>query len=215
MKPLLLFLLLFLGISCVFQGVDVSKWDEENDWATASQSVYFAIMRAGYGFGHIDSYYEENYRNAKANGVKVGAYWYSYASSVSDAVQEANYFVEALKGKQFEWPVYYDIEEKSIFEAGIASDIAKAFCNILEANKFFCGIYSSTYFFDTYFDDEVKTRYTIWLAHWDVEVPTYKGKYDVWQYGSGSIPGIGDDADVDKGYLDFEPIMKKNGLNGF
>ena len=215
MKPLLLFLLLFLGISCVFQGVDVSKWDEDNDWATASQSVYFAIMRAGYGFGHIDSYYEENYRNAKANGVKVGAYWYSYASSVSDAVQEANYFVEALKGKQFEWPVYYDIEEKSIFEAGIASDIAKAFCNILEANKFFCGIYSSTYFFDTYFDNEVKTRYTIWLAHWDVEVPTYKGKYDVWQYGSGSIPGIGDDADVDKGYLDFEPIMKKNGLNGF
>jgi len=214
MKPLL-FLLLFLGISCVFQGVDVSKWDEDNDWATASQSVYFAIMRAGYGFGHIDSYYEENYKNAKANGVKVGAYWYSYASSVSDAVQEANYFVEALKGKQFEWPVYYDIEEKSIFEAGIASDIAKAFCNILEANKFFCGIYSSTYFFDTYFDDEVKTRYTIWLAHWDVEVPTYKGKYDVWQYGSGSIPGIGDDADVDKGYLDFEPIMKKNGLNGF
>ena len=211
----LLFLLLFLGISCVFQGVDVSKWDEDNDWATASQSVYFAIMRAGYGFGHIDSYYEENYQNAKANGVKVGAYWYSYASSVSDAVQEANYFVEALKGKQFEWPVYYDIEEKSIFEAGIASDIAKAFCNILEANKFFCGIYSSTYFFDTYFDDEVKTRYTIWLAHWDVEVPTYKGKYDVWQYGSGSIPGIGDDADVDKGYLDFEPIMKKNGLNGF
>ena len=215
MKPLLLFLLLFLGISCVFQGVDVSKWDEDNDWATASQSVYFAIMRAGYGFGHIDSYYEENYKNAKANGVKVGAYWYSYASSVSDAVQEANYFVEALKGKQFEWPVYYDIEEKSIFEAGIASDIAKAFCNILEANKFFCGIYSSTYFFDTYFDDEVKTRYTIWLAHWDVEVPTYKGQYDVWQYGSGSIPGIGDDADVDKGYLDFEPIMKKNGLNGF
>ena len=214
MKPLL-FLLLFLGISCVFQGVDVSKWDEDNDWATASQSVYFAIMRAGYGFGHIDSYYEENYKNAKANGVKVGAYWYSYASSVSDAVQEANYFVEALKGKQFEWPVYYDIEEKSIFEAGIASDIAKAFCNILEANKFFCGIYSSTYFFDTYFDDEVKTRYTIWLAHWDVEVPTYKGKYDVWQYGSGSVPGIGDDADVDKGYLDFEPIMKKNGLNGF
>ena len=211
----LLFFLLFLGISCAFQGVDVSKWDEDNDWATASQSVYFAIMRAGYGFGHIDSYYEENYRNAKANGVKVGAYWYSYASSVSDAVQEANYFVEALKGKQFEWPVYYDIEEKSIFEAGIASDIAKAFCNILEANKFFCGIYSSTYFFDTYFDDEVKTRYTIWLAHWDVEVPTYKGKYDVWQYGSGSIPGIGDDADVDKGYLDFEPIMKKNGLNGF
>ena len=207
--------LLILGISCVFQGVDVSKWDEDNDWATASKSVYFTIMRAGYGFGHIDTYYEANYKNAKANGVKVGAYWYSYASSVSDAIQEANYFVQALKGKQFEWPVYYDIEEKSIFEAGIASDIAKAFCNILEANKYFCGIYSSTSFFDEYFDDEVKTRYTIWLAHWNVEVPTYKGKYDVWQYGFANIPGIGDNVDVDKGYKDFEPIMKERGLNGY
>ena len=135
-----IYLILILGISCVFQGADVSKWDEDNDWAAASKTVYFTIMRAGYGFGHIDAYYETNYKNAKANGVKVGAYWYSYANSVSDAVQEANYFVKALKGKQFEWPVYYDIEEKSIFEAGIASDIAKAFCNILEANKYFCGI---------------------------------------------------------------------------
>ena len=210
-----IYLILILGISCVFQGADVSKWDGDNDWAAASKTLYFTIMRAGYGFGHIDAFYETNYKNAKANGVKVGAYWYSYANSVSDAVQEANYFVKALKGKQFEWPVYYDIEEKSIFEAGIASDIAKAFCNILEANKYFCGIYSSKSFFDDYFDDEVKTKYTIWLAQWNVEVPTYKGKYDVWQYGFAKIPGIGDNVDVDKGYKDFEPIMKKNGLNGF
>ena len=119
-----------------------------------------------------------------------------------------------MNGKQFEWPVYYDIEEQSIFEAGIANDIAKAFCDVLEANKYYCGIYCSTYFLDTYFDDSVKSRYTIWLAHWDVDVPSYTGSYDVWQYGIGQIPGIGD-CDVDKGYLDFEPVMKENGLNGY
>ena len=209
------FILLFIGISCWFQGVDVSTWDEYIDWGTASQSVYFAIIRARYGFGHIDNYYETNYQNCKANGVKVGAYWYSYASSVSDAEQEAYYIIQALSGKQFEWPIYYDIEEQSIFDAGIASDIARAFCSILEANKYYCGIYSSTYFLNTYFDDDVKTRYTIWLAHWDVEVPTYQGEYDVWQYGSAPVSGIGDDVDVDKGYLDFEPIMKQYGLNGY
>ena len=207
-------LLLFVGISCWFQGVDVSTWQDYIDWPTLSQNTYFAIIRAGYGLGNIDNFFEYNYQNAKANGVRVGAYWYSYASSVSDAVQEANYFVQALNGKQFEWPIYYDIEEQSIFDAGITSDIARAFCDVLEANRYYCGIYSSTYTFNTYFDDDVKTKYTIWLAHWDVDVPSYDGPYDVWQYGIGQMPGVGE-VDVDKGYLDFEPVMKENGLNGY
>ena len=134
MKPIIL-ILLFFGISCVFEGIDVSTYQNVIDWPTVAQNNHFAIIRAGYGFGHIDNYYETNYQNAKAAGVKVGAYWYSYASSASDAVQEANYAVQALKGKQFEWPIYYDIEEKSIFNAGIQNEIAKAFCQVLEANK--------------------------------------------------------------------------------
>ena len=212
---LILFSILFLAITCEFPGIDVSTYQNDIDWVTVAQNNHFAIIRAGYGFGHIDNYYEVNYKNAKAAGVKVGAYWYSYASSVSDAQQEANYFVQALKGKQFEWPVYYDIEEKSIFEAGIASDIAKAFCEILEANKYYCGIYSSTNFFNNYFDSYVKEKFTIWLAHWDVDKPSYQGRYDVWQYHVGSTPGISGRCDLDKGYLDFEPVMKQYGLNGF
>ena len=211
----ILFIILILNISCIYEGIDVSKYQNTIDWTTVAQNKYFAIIRAGYGFGHIDNFYEHNYQQAKAAGVKVGAYWYSYAGSVSDAEQEANYVVQALKGKQFEWPIYYDIEEKSIFDAGIANDIAKAFCNILEANKYYCGIYCSTYYLNTYFNDDVKNRYTIWLAHWDVDVPTYKGDYKVWQYTKGTVPGINGDCDLDKGYLDFEPVMKENGLNGY
>ena len=211
----ILFIILILNISCIYEGIDVSKYQDTIDWPTVAQNKYFAIIRAGYGFGHIDNFYEHNYEQAKAAGVKVGAYWYSYAGSVSDAEQEAYYVVQALKGKQFEWPIYYDIEEKSIFEAGIANDIAKAFCNILEANKYYCGIYCSTYYLNTYFNDDVKNRYTIWLAHWDVDVPTYKGDYKVWQYTKGTVPGINGDCDLDKGYLDFEPVMKQYGLNGY
>ena len=214
MKSILL-LALFISISCYFQGIDVSTYQENVDWNTVAQNNHVAIIRAGYGFGHIDDYYLRNYQNAKAAGVKVGAYWYSYAASIDDAVEEANYFVQALAGKQFEWPVYYDIEEKSIFNAGIASDIAKAFCEVLERNRYYCGIYSSTNAFDNYFDDYVKQRYTIWLAHWDVDVPSYQGNYDVWQYHVGTTPGISGQCDLDKGYLDFEPVMKENGLNGY
>ena len=214
MKPIIL-ILLFFGISCVFEGIDVSTYQNVIDWPTVAQNNHFAIIRAGYGFGHIHNYYETNYQNAKAAGVKVGAYWYSYASSASDAVQEANYAVQALKGKQFEWPIYYDIEEKSIFNAGIQNEIAKAFCQVLEANKYYCGIYSSTNYLNNYFDSEVKTKFTIWVAHWDVDVPTYKGTYHVWQYHVGSTPGISGRCDLDKGYLDFEPVMKEHGLNGY
>ena len=214
MKPVILFLL-FLDISCVFPGIDVSTYQNTIDWATVSQNNHFAIIRAGYGFGHIDNYYETNYQKAKANGVKVGAYWYSYATSASDAVQEANYCIQALKGKQFEWPIYYDIEDKSIFNAGVQNDIAKAFCEILEANKFFCGVYSGASHLNHNFDDYVKEKFTILVAHWGVEKPNYKGAYGVWQYKVGTEPGVSGDCDLDKGYIDFEPIMKENGLNGF
>ena len=176
---------------------------------------HFAIIRAGYGNGGVDDYFETNYQNAKAAGVKVGAYWYSYATSASDAVNEANSIMSVLAGKQFEWPIYYDIEEQSIFSAGIQNEIAKAFCRTLEANKYFCGIYSSASALNSYFDDEVKTLFSIWVAHWDTDVPAYYGDYGVWQYKVGYTEGVDGQCDLDYGYIDFEPIMKENGLNGY
>ena len=214
MKSIIL-LILFISISCEFKGIDISTYQKTVDWSKVSQNNHFVIIRAGYGLGHIDKLYETHYANAKAAGLKVGAYWFAYATSVSVAQQEANYAVQALKGKQFEWPIYYDIEEESIFNAGIQNDIAKAFCETLEANKYYCGIYSSTNYLNNYFNDYVKEKFTIWVAHWDVEKPTYKGTYHVWQYTVGSTPGISGRCDLDKGYLDFEPIMKENGLNGY
>ena len=106
-----------------------------------------------------------NYKNVKAADVKVGVYWNTYAGSVSDAKQEANYCIQALKGKQFEWPICYKIEENSIFNKGIANDIAKAFCEVLEHNKYYCGIYSSASAYKSYFNNYVKEKFTIWVAH--------------------------------------------------
>ena len=120
-----------------------------------------------------------------------------------------------MKGKQFEWPIYYDIEEKSIFNAGIASAIAKAFCEILEANKYYCGIYSSASYLNSYFDAYTKEKFTIWVAHWDADVPAYKGAYGVWQYKVGYAEGISGRCDLDYGYIDFEPVMKEHHLNGY
>ena len=61
---LISFIILIFGISCVFQGIDVSTYQNNIDWTTVAQNNHFAIIRAGYGFGHIDDYYETNYQKA-------------------------------------------------------------------------------------------------------------------------------------------------------
>ncbi len=214
MKSIIL-ILLFLGISCVFKGIDISKYQEKVDWDTVAENNHFVIIRAGYGLGHIDKMYETHYANAKANGLKVGAYWFAYATSRSVAQQEANYAVQALQGKQFEWPIYYDIEENSIFSSGITNSIAMTFCRALEAAHYYCGIYSSASALNSYFNSEVKSAFTIWVAHWDTDAPAYHGDYALWQYKVGYTSGVSGQCDLDYGYIDFEPVMKANHLNGY
>ena len=219
MKAILILFLFAAVFSIKYEGLDVSSYQKTINWSEVAKTKHFAILRAGTGYqggNNKDSTFEENYKNAKKAGIKVGAYWYSYAKSVEDAKKEARYFLKHLKGKKFEWPVYYDIEEKSQFKAGIHNSIAKAFCKILEAEKYYCGIYASGSHWSSDFDDEVKRKYTVWIAHWEVKKPTYKGKYHVWQKTShGSVKGINGRVDLDESYIDFEPTMKEKHLNGY
>ena len=131
------------------------------------------------------------------------------------AQQEARGFLNALKGKQLEWPVYYDIEEKSIFQKNLQNSIAKAFCDIMLSHKYYCGIYSSANPLTNNFSADVKKKYTIWVAHYGVSRPSYSGSYGIWQTGYGKVNGVNGDCDMDIGYVDFEPIMKNGGFNGF
>ena len=216
----ILFILSFIAIfSLKLEGLDVSSYQETIDWTKVAKTKHFAILRAGTGHNgkdNKDSKFEDNYKKARSAGVKLGAYYYSYATSVEGAKKEANWFLEHLKGKQFEWPVYYDIEEGSQFSKGIHNSIAKAFCDILEAKKYYCGIYASGSRLSSNFNNEVRTKYTVWIAHWGVAKPSYTGTYHVWQKTSdGSVSGISGRVDLDESYINFEPIMKKNGLNGY
>lgn len=216
MKALLILLGLLALTHCNWIGIDVSEWQGNINWGAVKTAKYFAIIRAGWGSGGVDKFYQQNYNGAKAAGVKLGAYLYSYANSVGDAQAEANHFISLLRGKQFEWPVYYDIEEGSIFNRGIQNDIARSFCSILEANRFYCGIYSSASRLNSQFAADVKQKYSIWVAHWGVPAPSYYGTYHIWQRSeSEGCPGIAGNVDQDIGYIDFEPVMKKAHLNGY
>lgn len=101
--------------------IDVSVHNGKIDWQKVrAAGIDFAILRAGYGrlASQKDERFEENYAGAKAAGIPVGAYWYSYAMTPEEAELEADVFLSVIKGKQFEMPVYFDLEEKKQFDLG-------------------------------------------------------------------------------------------------
>lgn len=207
-------------MSTQLKGVDLSVHNGTVDFATLSKNVDYAIIRAGYGklASQKDKKFEEYYAGCKKYGIPVGTYWYSYAKSVSEMKQEAQVFLNVIKGKQFEYPVYLDFEEKSQFNLGKATCIAmaKAFLEVIENAGYYAGMYCSSYYLSTFFDSSIRDRYTMWLAHYNVTKPTYGGAYDIWQYTStGRIGGVNGNVDMNWGYTDFASIIKQAGLNGF
>lgn len=204
------------------QGIDVSKWQVAINWPEVKlDGVQFAIIRAGIGntAKQKDPYFEANYKNAKAAGIELGAYWYSYAQSVAEAVQEAKACIECLKGKQFEYPIYFDVEDKvwyNVEDRKTKTEMCKAFCTTLENAGYFTGVYSFTAFFNAHLDvKELAKLYTIWLADWrgnyDKTIPR-----DMHQFSnSGTVDGITGRVDLDKCTRDFPSIIKNAGLNGY
>ena len=90
----------------------------------------------------------------------------------------------------------------------------RAFLERVEAAGYFVGLYGSASSLTTHTADDIKSRYTIWLAHW-CDQTNYSGAYGMWQYSSsGKVSGINADVDLDICYEDFPKIIKSRGLNG-
>lgn len=201
------------------KGIDVSTWQGNIDFSKVKAAgIDFVIIRAGYGreISQKDKYFEQNYKNAKAAGLNVGAYWYSYAVSAADAVTEAQTCLKAIAGKQFEYPIYFDLEESSQFAKGKAfcNSLVKSFCGEIEKAGYFAGLYCSTSYLNNCISEDVRKRYAVWVAQYN-STCTYGGPYGIWQYGIGKVNGISGDCDMDISYIDYPTIIKNAGLNGF
>lgn len=203
-------------------GIYVSKWQGYNidfDKVKAAGKK-FVLLRAGYGkyISQKDPTFEGNYKRAKAAGLYVGVYWYSYAKTVSDAIAEAKTCLEAIKGKQFEMPIYYDFEETSQFAKGktFCSEAIKAFCSTMEAAGYFTGLYIYRAALQNYITKEVAEKYALAVAEYASKLH-YSGDVGVWQYAgdTGRCDGVQGACDLDKCYVDYPSIIKAKGLNGF
>ena len=218
---LILFISLILLISSGIElfGIDLSSWDDVVYWDVLKTEVKFVILRAGYGTGTTDTVYEDYYAKCKQYNIPVGAYWYSYATTVDGAEEEARAFLQRLKGKKFEYPVYYDIEEEKIYNTGKnnISNMLERFCTILEENGYYCGIYGNKYSLTNFYTKSVLNRYDIWLAHYTKNgAPTDYVGHRIWQYtDSGTLKGKPGDCDLNWSYENYPALIKAKHFNGY
>lgn len=208
----------------VLDGNDVSKWQGKIDWAKAkADGCQFAILRAGYGDalsypGQKDPSFEYNYSECKRVGIAVGAYWYSYATTTQQAVQEAKSFLEVVKGKSFEMPLLNDVEEARIFNTGKTNEIHKAWADVMEGAGYFIGIYIYRAAAQAYLSSTTRTRYCMAIADYTTKdiFSVYKDPVGIWQNSSTAHRnGISGNVDHDYCYEDYPSIIKSRGKNGF
>lgn len=67
----------------LYNGIDVSDWQGYIDYSQVKNSgIDIVYIKASQGSTIIDSYFEANYNNAKANGLKVGFYHFLTATDI-------------------------------------------------------------------------------------------------------------------------------------
>lgn len=211
-------------------GIDISSYQRGINLATAkNEGVRFAILRAGYtGYGNgvskaKDNSFEAHYANAKANGLGVGAYWYSCATTYENGRAEAEFmYNNCLKGKSFEYPIYIDVED-GYYQAkagkGAVTSAIKGFCEYLEPKGYYVGIYANTNWFNNYINTNELARYDKWVANWGTTKPSNPSG-GLWQFGgetnrirTNKVAGM--TVDQNYAFYDYPSIMKSKGLNGF
>lgn len=190
------------------KGIDVSEWQGDIDWQQVKDSgVEFVIIRVGgrgteEGTLYGDDRAQEYYEGATAVGLKVGAYIFAQSITVEEAVEEANYVLDAVKDWEVQMPLVYDWEyvdetaRTADMDSRTLTDMAKAFCNtILDA-----GYTPMLYFGRSQSTDllnlEELVEYPFWLAMYST-VMDYPYKIDMWQYtDEGTVPGISGNVDL-------------------
>ena len=187
-------------------GIDVSKYQGAVDWHMVKAAGYdFVMIRLGYrGYGEAgglkpDDWAKRHYQGAKEAGLLVGAYFFSQAVSVEEALEEAAYALELAKDWELELPLVYDWE---YIEYGRAAEVdtdtltacAIAFCDEILAGGRDPMVYVSPWFGNMHLD-QLKD-YPHWLARYTDQLD-YPYRFAMWQYTcTGTVPGVQGEVDI-------------------
>ncbi len=227
------------------EGVDISKYQHKVDPSGSYLPIDFAAMKAegidfvilkigstlrntnGMTLGGLEPTFEADYAAAKAAGLNVGVYFYTYATTVSQIKADAEWMLIHLSGKQFEYPIYLDLEDDSQKDLGgpLLTEMCMEFFTILQRNGYYTGLYINNNWLQNILQTEkMLDNFEIWYARypdtnqtpvWDTE--KYGAHLGMWQYSDkgslSSLPAI--PIDLNYAYKDYPALIKQHGFNGF
>ena len=200
------------------KGIDISYWQGDINWDKVKTVVNkggldFVIIRCGWGTNSTskdDSKFARNVAACESRNIPYGVYLYSYATSLSQAKSEANHTLRLLQGHYPNFPVYYDLEDKSILKATGYSKtkitgFAEKYCSMLADEGYKAGVYANLNWFTKYINGTTlkSEGCDLWLAQWVISgTKSYSSlghgdKYSIWQCCSyGTISGISGRVDL-------------------
>ena len=187
------------GITCA-TGVDVSAYQADIDWqAVAADGIDFAMIRVGWrgntdGYLHEDICFEQNWAGTQEAGLPCGVYFFSQATSVDEAREEAVFALELLAGRELAYPVVFDYEpldghRLAGIDSATATSCARVFCDVIADGGYEPMIYGNRYDLQ-YLDASQLSDVRIWFAEY-AATPSLEEPFALWQYtNSGSVAGI-------------------------
>ena len=218
------------------RGIDVSRWNHQIDTASGDYLPldWEAVKRAGFEFvilkvgstkSGLEPTFMMDYEGARAAGLEVGAYFYTYSTTLEGIAKDARDLLSYIKGKQFEYPIYLDLEDPSLASLGKnnLSAMCETFLCTLQENGYYAGLYTNHTWLTTILDTpRMVTLFDLWYARYPLsEKPTwneekYGKQLGMWQYTeSGEIDGLEGSFDLNYAYKDYKEIMQRWELNGF
>ena len=207
-------------------GVDVSKWDADVDYNTLKANGYsYVIIRIGTNYNgsyNKDAYFEQNYTNARAAGMDVGVYFYTYSTSIAGSQRDADQVAAWLNGRELTYPVYYDLEDATISAAcsySTITEMARTFLSRMEnTHGYYSGVYANLNWMNNMFDSkDIGKNYDLWVARYTYSVNVdYSSTFGMWQYSGDReyIAGMPHtEADLNVVYKNYPEIIRALGMS--
>lgn len=210
--------------------IDVSRYQGTIDWAkvkaagvegvlikTVSTNKKLSSRSDGL---YIDPTFERNYAGAKAAGIPVGVYYYTYATTKAMADAELALLKEALQGKTMDLPVVVDVEDNKLTKQSKESltDLVAYQLKTVEKMGFYAMLYTGLNFANTrlYMGGAALKKFDVWLAAYRKTKPDKDADgftFGIWQYTStGKVDGISGNVDMNLAYKNYAAIIRNAGL---
>ena len=201
-------------------GIDVYTGQGIIDWRCVALTQGFAMIKASQGRGetkateHLriftDSKFVRNITEASKTRMKLGVWHWMTARSVTEAIYEADYFLDVIapyRDKITLWAAADVESDRYLCDLGKSelTEITRAFLERIQRAGYRSMLYTNPNFLKYRFTKNAFNDTDIWLAHYGVKKPMQVPHLKIWQHSAGRVYGISTDVDLDIGYFGGTP----------